>query len=83
MYRCDITGRLSRELEKLNKVVAITRARTYKQFDRETEEDWFSYGTEIALELNANEDGLRLWNSWNDEQRQLWLKEHGYVQNET
>jgi hypothetical protein len=78
MYRCQITGRQSRDLEKLNKIVAVTRQRQYKHFDRETEEDWFSHGTEIVLELNANEEGLRLWNGWTEEQRALWLKERGY-----
>lgn len=79
MYKCAFTGRMSRDMEKLNKVVAITRERSYKQVNPETEEEWFSYGIETVLELNANEEGLRLWNSWNSEQRTLWLTEHGYV----
>jgi hypothetical protein len=74
MYRCQITGRQSREGEKLNKVTVLTRAVTYKNWDKEAEEEWFSQGTEIVKELNCCEEGRLLWEGWNEEQRALFLK---------
>jgi hypothetical protein len=68
-YRCMVTGRLSREGEKLNKIVIETRPREYKHWDREAEEEWFSHGTEIVREINASTAGLELWQSWNAEER--------------
>ena len=51
-----------------------TRAKTYKHWDPEAEESWESQGTEIVREVNATEEGERLWNSWTDEQRAAWVK---------
>jgi hypothetical protein len=74
MYRCQITNKLSREGEKLNKIVAITRPKTYTNWDRETEEEWTSSGYEPALELDASEDGVKTWEGWSLEERESFLK---------
>lgn len=97
MYRCQITGKLSRQgdprtgpltyihdlksddeirgSEKLNKIVVETREVQYRHWDREAEEEWFSTGTEIVRELNASDEGVRIWNEMTDEQRATFLKE--------
>jgi hypothetical protein len=69
MYKCQVTGRMSREGEKLNKITIETRAKEYKHWDREAEEDWFSQGTEIVREINASQQGLDRWNAWSVEER--------------
>lgn len=91
MYKCQVTGKLSRQgdprigdlayihemraddaahaSEKLNKIVVATRQVEYKHWDRENEEEWFSYGTEIVREINASDEGVRIWNAMTDEQR--------------
>lgn len=74
MYKCQITGRNSREGEKLNKITVETRPREYKHWDREAEEDWFSYGTEIVREVNATDEGLQIWNSMTAEQQAAFVK---------
>lgn len=79
MYKCQITGRTSRPGEKLNRIAIVSRNRQYKQFDQETEEEWLSHGVEIVKEINVNDEGEKLWNSWNDEQRHIWLVAAGHV----
>lgn len=74
MYRCQITGRLSREGDKLNKIVAQTRIKEYKHRNPETDEEWSSFGTEIVQELNATDAGVELWNTWSEEKRASFLK---------
>lgn len=74
MYKCQITGRNSRENEKLNKIIVLTRVQTYEHWDEEAEEKWFSSGTEIVRELNAIPDGVNLWNSWSEDERAAFLK---------
>lgn len=99
MYKCQVTGKLSRRgdprvgefyhisdvgaksapedvrgSEKLNKIVVETRQVEYKHWDRENEEEWFSYGTEIVREINASDEGLALWNSWTPEEREAFVK---------
>lgn len=74
MFKCEITKRLSKPLEKLNKVVVKTRQVEYRHWDRETEEEWFTQGTEIVREVNATEEGLALWNKLTAEEREEFVK---------
>lgn len=101
MYRCEITGKLSRrgdprigELyhidsekvredtrgsEKLNRIVVQTRERIYTRWvkNEEThkyEEVEIGRGWEIVREINASDEGLALWNSWTDEERQAFVE---------
>jgi hypothetical protein len=60
--------------EKCNRIVVQTRPKTYKHWDREKEKEWFSHGTEIVREVNATDEGKRIWDSWTPEQREAWLK---------
>lgn len=69
MFICQVTGKYSLEGEKLNKIVVETRVREYKNYDRENEEEWFSYGTEIVREINASDEGLAEWQRMTPEQQ--------------
>jgi len=79
MFKCQLTKRTSRPGEKLNKITALTRNKTYKHFNYELEEEWTSYGSETVLELNATDSGYKMWNAWTDAQRQEWLRQQGFV----
>jgi hypothetical protein len=73
MYKCQVTGRYSREGEKINKIVIETREKIYLHYDREAEENWESRGSEIVRELNASKAGLELWDSWNDAEKESFV----------
>jgi len=60
--------------EKPTKIVVATRPREYKHWDRESEEEWFSYGTEIVKEIDVSEEGLAIWNRMTEEQRTAFVK---------
>jgi len=72
-FKCAITNRTSELGEKCNKIVVETRVATYRHWDYEEEAEWFSYGTETVREVSASERGLRLWNSWSDEQKAVFV----------
>lgn len=74
MFRCQVTGKMSKPLEKLQKITVQTRPMEYRQWDYEAEEAWFTQGFEIVKEINASEEGLKLWNSWTPEQQAEWAK---------
>lgn len=74
MYRCAITGNQSKHGEKLNKLVIETRPKTYKHWDHEAEEEWFSHGTEIVREISVCQEGLDIWNGMSPEQQALFAK---------
>lgn len=69
MYMCQVTGMFSKPLEKLNKIVIETRNVEYKHWDREAEEEWYSYGTEIVREINASDEGVQVWQNMTPEQQ--------------
>jgi hypothetical protein len=77
MYKCQVTGRLSKEGEKLNKIVVATREVEYKHWDRDAEEEWFSHGTEIVREINASEEGVQVYNALSPEDRAVLVKSLG------
>lgn len=79
MYRCQITGELSKLGDKLNKIVVGTRERVYTRWVRNEEtnkweEVFVSRGWEIARELNATDEGVKLWESYTSEERVAFLK---------
>jgi hypothetical protein len=74
MFKCQVTGRSSKAGDKLNKIVVETRTREYRHWDRENEEEWFSQGSEIVREINATDEGVRIWDSLSPEERQEFLK---------
>jgi len=79
MFVCQVTGKLSKHGEKLNKVVVQTRERIYtKKIRNEDTGEWekveVAKGWEIVREINASEEGVQLWNSWTPEERAIFLK---------
>lgn len=74
MYRCVITGKQSEPGEACHRLVVATRPRTYKHWDREAEEEWFTQGTEIVREVNASAEGERIWTAMTDEQKTAFVK---------
>lgn len=66
MFRCAITGRLSRPGDKPNKIITKTRVKEY--FESRYNEDTDRYenvkvgtGWEIVEEVLATDEGLRVW----------------------
>lgn len=79
MYRCEITKRNSRENDKLNKVVAVWRNKTYYRWvkseeTKQYEEVECGSGKEAVRELSLSKEGLEIWAGWNADQRAMWLK---------
>lgn len=57
MFRCQVTGKLSKIGEKCNKIVTERRERLYKR-DGEV----IARGWEVVREISATDEGLALWN---------------------
>jgi hypothetical protein len=66
MFRCQITGRLTRPGDKCNKIVVLRRAKSYWKWIKNEDGDFvnteISRGYETMKEVNASAEGLRLWN---------------------
>ena len=83
MYKCEITGKMSKPGDKLRKVVAVTRQREYKErvYNEETrrsEELVVGHGWEIVRELNASQEGETIWNSMTPDDQAAWVKRFKY-----
>lgn len=70
MYRCQITNRFSERGAKLNKVVTQIAMRTYHAMVRDEEtrrmiKIEIGRGFEIVKEINASDEGVRIWNEKN------------------
>lgn len=79
MYYCQVTNELSKPGEKLNKIVIEQRERIYKEriFNEETrkmEDVIIGYGWEIVREINASDEGLRLWSTMDADERSHFVK---------
>lgn len=66
MFKCGITGRFSKPGEKANKIVTATRDKVYYGWFRNEETGRYEEleigrGSEIVSEVNATDEGLRLW----------------------
>ena len=57
MFKCAITGKLSKPGEKCNKIIVERREKLYKR-DGEV----VAHGWEIAREISVTEEGLRQYN---------------------
>lgn len=80
MFYCQVTGRLSKRGEKVNKLVVATREKTYyKKVRNEETGKWedveIGRGSEIVKEINASDEGNRLFNEMSPEDRALFCKE--------
>ena len=66
MFRCGITGKMSKSGEKANKIVTKTRDKVYFGCVQNEETGFYDYvevgrGFEIVSEVNATDEGMRLW----------------------
>jgi hypothetical protein len=75
MFKCQITGKTSKPYEKVNRIVIETRVKVYDNWDHENEEQWNSHGTETVREINASEEGLRLWEALSPADKALFAHE--------
>jgi len=76
MFHCEVTHKNSALDEKCHKLVVQTRPRVYTQrvWDEDMNE-WITVhvgtGSEIVKEVNASEEGLKVWASLSDEDRRM------------
>ncbi len=78
MFKCMVTGRLSKPGEKLNKIVIKTREKVYygkvlNEELRRYEEVEVGKGFEIVQEIDASEQGLEQWNAMNQVEKDLFI----------
>ena len=79
MFVCQVTGKLSTPGEKLNRIVARTRPRTYFRMEKDPETNRWSevesgHGVEIVQEIRATAEGVLEWESMTEAQRTEHLK---------
>ncbi len=74
MFYCQVTKRTSKPREKINRITVATREVEYKHFDEESEEEWFTRGTEIVREISACDDGVKLWEAMTPEMQANLVK---------
>ena len=68
MFKCEISGKMSRLGEKINRIVVERREKVYYESFRNEEtgrweEKEVGRGWEIVKELQVSEAGLKIWNS--------------------
>lgn len=78
MFRCQITNKTSSDGEKLNRIVVKTNPRVYTQrfydeIEGEVVELEVGNGYEIVKEINASNEGLRIWKDWSSEEKERFL----------
>ena len=79
MFICQITQKMSKPCEKLNRIVVQRREKIYTEFVRNEETNQFEEqvvgtGSECVREINASEEGLRLWTAWTEDERAVFLR---------
>ena len=77
-YKCMITGKVSKHGEKVNKIVAETREKTYTKWVKneesfQYEEVFVAHGSEIVKELSVSKEGAALWERWSETDRKAFL----------
>lgn len=86
MFRCGITGKLSQLGEAQHKITMEKRDKDYSAWRENDDEDWefvkVSSGWEIAREVSATEEGLKLWESWSPSQQEAFIKSSGQPSSE-
>jgi hypothetical protein len=70
MFKCQVTGKISKPGEKMNRIVIATRDKVYTKKtleDGELVELEIGRGYEIVKEIAATDDGLRIYNQMVDD----------------
>lgn len=80
MFYCRVTNRLSKRGEKINKLVVETREKTYyKKIRNEETNKWEEVeagrGWEIVKEIDASDEGARIFNAMSPEDKVFFAKE--------
>ena len=66
MFKCDITGKVTKLGEKCNKITTHRREKVYTHsewVDGHLETYEVGKGWEIVKEIKASDEGLAIWNS--------------------
>ena len=74
MFICAIRNKATKAGEGMNKLVLETRMRKYKNWDRDKEENWDSFGSEIVREVSVSDEGLLEWEAMTAEEQDLLKK---------
>jgi hypothetical protein len=80
MFYCQVSKKMSKLGEAQHKITIATRPKEYfgwKLLDEEDDDfSWVkvSEGVEIVKQVNACEDGLVLWESWDALAREAFVK---------
>lgn len=79
MYRCEITGKVSEPNQPLNRVVVLKREKVYTKWVKDEETNRWSeveagHGHETVRELSLSPEGVHIWESWSDEDKNLFLQ---------
>jgi deoxyribose-phosphate aldolase len=70
MFKCQVTGKISKPREKMNRIVIATRDKVYTKKileDGELVELEIGRGYEIVKEIAATDEGLRIYNQMVDD----------------
>ncbi|NBW58608.1 hypothetical protein EBR43_12705 [bacterium] len=78
MFICQVTGRVSKPGEKMNRIPVLKRDRVYfKKLKNEDTGKWeeieVGRGWEIVREIAATDEGVAVWNGLTDSQRTMKL----------
>jgi hypothetical protein len=78
MFICQVTGKVSKPGDKLNRIPVIKRDQVYfKKIKNEDTGKWeeveVGRGWEIVREIVATDEGVAVWNGLSESQRSLRL----------
>lgn len=74
MFICQVTGKISKPGEKLNRLPVAKRDKVYfKKIKNEETGKWddveVGRGWEIVREISVSDEGVTVWNNMSDSQR--------------
>lgn len=75
MFICEITGRVTKSGEKMNRIPIVKRNKVYfKKLKSEDTGKWgeveVGRGWEIVKEISVSEEGLAKWHAMSDQQKE-------------
>lgn len=80
MYKCCVTGKMTRPHAKMNRLVVQTRPKVYTEWFKEDGE-WVEIeigrGYETVKEIQASDEGVRVFNEMSDLQKDELLRKLG------
>jgi len=78
MFICQVTGKISKPGEKMNRIPVVKRDKVYfKKLKNEDTGKWdeveVGRGWEIVREIAATDDGVTAWNTMSEDKKQRLL----------